>query len=166
LRYRHFPERGSGIGSRGDNLLRKRQLLREQGVEAASSHLLEVIKGPAADAPAAETVICFEVLIHQGTDEAYRVLIDFLAEKTIGSLLVSGFAADHDSIRNNLMLFFHEPLQTSLRRTGRFRTIRQIGAHTNVRSNDATFDTAISRGSSTAIRRSCWPRFLKLDFAL
>ncbi|MGH6857562.1 MAG: hypothetical protein ACRECP_07970 [Methylocella sp.] len=169
LRYRHFRERGSGIGSRGDNLLLKRQLLREQGVEAASTVLdvgcgdLEVIKdlaivnylgidqssetleiaqlarpdwsfrlAPAADAPAAEMVICFEVLIHQETDEAYRVLIDFLAQKTIGSLLVSGFAANHDSIRNSPMVFFYEPLPASLRRTGRFRAIRQIGAHTNV----------------------------------
>jgi hypothetical protein len=39
-------------------------------------------------------VICFEVLIHQETEEAYRTLIDFLAQKTIGSLLVSGYAAD------------------------------------------------------------------------
>jgi hypothetical protein len=43
-------------------------------------------------------VICFEVLIHQETEEAYCALIDFLAQKTIGSLLVSGFAADHDAI--------------------------------------------------------------------
>jgi SAM-dependent methyltransferase len=169
LRYRHFRERGSGIGSRGDNLLLKRKLLREQGVEAASSVLdvgcgdLEVIKdlaivnylgidqscetleiaklarpdwrfklAPAADVPAAEMVICFEVLIHQETEEAYRALIDFLAQKTIGTLLVSGYAADHDFIQKNPMLFFYEPLQRSLRRTGRFRTIRPIRAHANV----------------------------------
>lgn len=169
LRYSHFRERGSGIGSRGANLLLKRQLLREQGVEAASSVLdvgcgdLEVMKdlaivnylgidqssetleiaqlarpdwrfklAPAADVPAAEMVLCFEVLIHQETEEAYRALIDFLAQKTIGSLLVSGYAADHYSIRTNPMLFFHEPLQRSLRWTGRFGAIRRIGAHTNV----------------------------------
>jgi hypothetical protein len=169
LRYRHFRERGSGIGSRGDNLLLKRQLLREQGVEAASSVLdvgcgdLEVIKDlaivnylgidqssetleiaqlarpdwsfkltPATDVPAAEMVICFEVLIHQETEEAYRDLIDFLAQKTIGSLLVSGYDADHDTIQKNPMLFFYEPLRTSLRRTGRFRAIRRIGARTSI----------------------------------
>jgi len=87
---------------------------------------------PAADVPAAEMVICFEVLIHQETEEAYRALIDFLAQKTIGSLLVSGYAADHDSIQTNPMLFFYEPLQTSLRRTGHFRAIRRIGADTRV----------------------------------
>ena len=66
------------------------------------------------------------------TEEAYRALIDFLAQKTIGSLLVSGYAADLDSIQKNPMLFFYEPLQTSLRRTGRFRAIRRIGAHSRV----------------------------------
>jgi hypothetical protein len=59
-------------------------------------------------------------------------VIDFLAQKTIGSLLVSGYDADHDSIQNNPMLFFYEPLQRSLRRTGRFRAIRRIGADTRV----------------------------------
>ncbi len=169
MRYKHFLERGSGIGSRGDNLLFKRQLLREQGVETASSVLdvgcgdLEVIRdlaidnylgidqssetleiaqgarpdwrfllAPAAAAPAAEMVLCFEVLIHQETEPAYRTLIEFLAEKTLGSLLVSGFAADHESIQKNPMVFFYEPLEMSLRRTGRFGAIRQIGAHTSV----------------------------------
>jgi len=39
MRYRHFPERGSGIGSRGGNLSYKRELLRAEGVEQASSVL-------------------------------------------------------------------------------------------------------------------------------
>jgi hypothetical protein len=50
LRYRHFPERGSGVGSRGDNAAYKRSLLRAEGAEAARSVLdvgcgdLEVVK--------------------------------------------------------------------------------------------------------------------------
>jgi len=169
LRYRHFPERGSGVGSRGDILLVKRQLLKEAGVEAAASILdvgcgdLEVIKDlsianyigldqsaetleiarrarpdwtftltPAADVAAAEMVICFEVLIHQETEQAYFALIDFLASKTKRALLVSGFSADDWSISSNPMIFFYEPLELSLRRTGRFGAIRQIGAHTSV----------------------------------
>jgi hypothetical protein len=50
LRYRHFPERGSGVGSREANLQYKRNLLQVQGVEQASSVLdvgcgdLEVIR--------------------------------------------------------------------------------------------------------------------------
>lgn len=50
FRYAHFPERGSGIGSRGANLDFKRALIREQGAEDANSVLdvgcgdLEVVK--------------------------------------------------------------------------------------------------------------------------
>jgi hypothetical protein len=169
MRYRCFPERGSGVGSRGDNLLYKRQLLKEQGVEAAASVIdfgcgdLEVVKdltirryvgidqssealavarrarpdwefrlAPEADLQPAEMVLCFEVLIHQETEAAYLAVIAFLAEKTLGSLLVSGYQADSQDIQRNPMVFFHEPLESSLRRTGRFRHIRQVGAHTSV----------------------------------
>jgi hypothetical protein len=50
FRYASFPERGSGVGSRGDNAEYKRTLLREQGLESARSILdvgcgdLEVLK--------------------------------------------------------------------------------------------------------------------------
>ena len=49
-RYAHFIERGSGVGSRGQNLKYKRELLRDQGAEQARSVLdvgcgdLEVVK--------------------------------------------------------------------------------------------------------------------------
>jgi hypothetical protein len=169
VRYRHFPERGSGVGSRDDNLLYKRRLLREQGVEVAASVLdfgcgdLEVVKelaicryvgidqssealalarrarpdwefrlGPEPDVQPAEMVLCLEVLIHQETEAGYRAVIAFLAENTLGSLLVSGFSADTEDIQRNPMIFFYEPLETSLFRTGRFRRIRQVGAHTSV----------------------------------
>jgi hypothetical protein len=39
FRYRHFPERGSGVGSRGRNLAYKRDLLKAEGAEAATSVL-------------------------------------------------------------------------------------------------------------------------------
>lgn len=39
LRYKQFPDRGSGIGSRGDNLVYKRDLLIAEGVESAASVL-------------------------------------------------------------------------------------------------------------------------------
>jgi hypothetical protein len=39
FRYRHFPERGSGVGSRGENLVYKRDLLRAEGIEVAASVL-------------------------------------------------------------------------------------------------------------------------------
>ena len=50
LRYSRFPERGSGVGSRGENLDYKRTLLASEGIETATSILdvgcgdLEVIK--------------------------------------------------------------------------------------------------------------------------
>ena len=169
MRYQGFPERGSGVGSRGYNLLYKRQLLKEQGVEAAANVLdfgcgdLEVVKElairryvgidqssaaldvarharpdwdfrltPRPEGQPAEMVLCFEVLIHQKTEAAYRAVIAFLVENTLGSLLVSGFSKNSESIRQNPMVFFHEPLETSLRRTGRFKRIQQVGAHTNV----------------------------------
>jgi len=87
---------------------------------------------PAADVQPAEMVLCFEVLIHQETETGYKGIIAFLAEKTLGSLLISGFSRDTEDIQRNAMLFFHEPLETSLLRTGRFHRIEQVGAHTNV----------------------------------
>jgi hypothetical protein len=50
LRYARFPERGSGVGSRGQNLSYKRELLRSEGAEDAQSVLdvgcgdLEVVR--------------------------------------------------------------------------------------------------------------------------
>lgn len=168
-RYRHFPERGSGVGSRGDNIEYKRRLLMEQGVEAARSVLdvgcgdLEVVKtlditgyvgvdqsanaieiakrarpdwqfrlASEPDLPPAELVLCFEVLIHQQRKESYDALIAMLAAKAVRSLIVSGYDVDRPEIRRNAMLAFHEPLAESLTRTGRFRSVREIGRHTDV----------------------------------
>jgi hypothetical protein len=39
MRYDEFPERGSGVGSRGSNLDYKRELLKQQGIEKAASIL-------------------------------------------------------------------------------------------------------------------------------
>lgn len=169
LRYRHFPERGSGVGSRGDNAAYKRDLLRGLGVEDAHSVLdvgcgdLEVVKeldlhgylgldqsaesldraraarpewafrsGLPVDVPPAEIVLCLEVLIHQETFEAYNALLDYLAAKTRRTLIVSGFDGDPDPLRRNPMVFFYEPLETSLRRLARFRAIERIGRHSGV----------------------------------
>ncbi len=169
LRYAHFLERGSGVGSRGANLEYKRQLLRSEGAEKARSVLdvgcgdLEVVKAlsfqnyvgvdqslttleiakrsrpdwtflraPAKDAPPSEFVLCFEVLIHQKTKEAYRAVIDYLAEKTEGVLLVSGYDACTEAISNNPMVFFHEALSESLKRTGKFQSVNIVGNHSDV----------------------------------
>ncbi len=169
FRYFCHPERGSGVGSRGSNLEYKRKLLRQEGIETASSVLdvgcgdLEVLKAinvrnylgidqsemavnvarqarpdwkfrlaPAPDVDQAEMVLCLEVLIHQKESDEYCALTSFLTDKTRSTLIVSGFEADDETIQANSMLFFHEPLKTTLSRTGRFRQIREVGRHTNV----------------------------------
>ena len=73
-------------------------------------------------------MLCFEVLIHQTSEPDYRALIEFLANHTERTLLVSGY----DSDPGQLGLFFYEPLEESLRRTGKFRLINKIGAHSNL----------------------------------
>lgn len=169
MRYRHFPDRGSGVGSRGSNLDYKRALLRAEGAETASSVLdvgcgdLEVVhaldlhnyvgidrstvslkraaelrpdwtfvEAPAADVNPAELVLCFEVAIHQETTSEYRDLIDFLIKKTRGTLIVTGYDDPTEKIHSNHMLFFHEPLYQSIIDTGRFSSVRKIGAHSNL----------------------------------
>ena len=169
MRYRHFAERGSGVGSRGENAEYKRRLLREHGAESAASVLdvgcgdLEVVRelriaryvgldaseeslalarrarpdwefrlGLDPEVAPAELVLCFEVLIHQPARADYDRLVAFLAAKTERALLVSGFDAGHEAIEANPMCFFHEPLERSLRATGRFRTIARVGEHTGV----------------------------------
>ncbi|VWC36135.1 hypothetical protein BPS26883_06697 [Burkholderia pseudomultivorans] len=173
LRYSRFPERGSGVGSRGENLLYKRKLLIEQGVEESASVLdvgcgdLEVVKplklrnylGLDTSHLAIETarglrpdwmfahvdhcrrdalpfrremVLCFEVLIHQRSEAEYRELIRFLADCTDRTLIVSGYAGDYEGRAENSMVYFYEPLDESLRKTGKFESVRRIGSHTDV----------------------------------
>jgi hypothetical protein len=169
MRYRHFPDRGSGVGSRGSNLEYKRQLLRREGAEQARSVLdvgcgdLEVVSAldfqnysgidssaaalnqaaakrpdwkfletPATEVAPADLVLCFEVIIHQRTEDDYRELVEFLAQKTDKTLIVSGYDERTDRISSNHMLFFYEPIHETLKRTGRFRSIRRIGAHSDV----------------------------------
>jgi len=173
MRYARFPERGSGVGSRGDNLRHKRELLVEQGIENASSVLdigcgdLEMIKelpiqdylgldtsrqaleiarqarpdwdfrqvedagAPLSISPR-QMVLCFEVLIHQSNEDDYRKLIDFMVRCTAKTLIVSGYAMDYASRKHNSMVYFYEPLEQSLEKTGKFSSIRRIGAHSDV----------------------------------
>jgi hypothetical protein len=169
FRYRRFPERGSGVGSRGANLQYKRNLLKAAGAEEASSVLdvgcgdLEVVhvldlknyvgidpsqaslvhaaarrplwtfhEAPAPDIASAEMVLCLEVTIHQPTAADYAALIAFLASKTDRTLIVSGYDAFSDKIAANHMLHFYEPLRLSLEKTGRFKRVDKIGAHSDL----------------------------------
>ncbi len=169
FRYHRFPERGSGVGSRGANLEYKRNLLKAAGAEEAASVLdvgcgdLEVVhaldlkcyvgvdrsqaslvraaerrpswtfhEAPAPKVASAEMVLCLEVAIHQPTEADYQALITFLASKTDRTLIVSGYETRTDKITANHMLYFYEPLQLSLEKTGRFKSIQKIGSHSDV----------------------------------
>jgi len=190
MRYAHFLDRGSGVGSRGDNLEYKRRLLRACGAERAGSVLdvgcgdLEVVKAlslrnyvgidqsatilelaklarpdwtflqaPCPQARASELVLCFEVLIHQKSASTYHALIGYLAEKTERVLLVSGYETDTEAIRSNPMLSFHEPLSSSLKRTGKFESIEIVGRHT-----DVTIFRCVARASEFAHKLRRWLR--------
>jgi hypothetical protein len=79
-----------------------------------------------------DLALCFEVLIHQPNEADYRNLIDFLVRFTNRTLLVSGYVQDYSERRTNSMVHFYEPLTRSLEKTGKFSSIRQIGAHSDV----------------------------------
>lgn len=83
--------------------------------------------------PAAELVLCLEVLIHQTDWASYWRVIELAAAKTLSKLIVSGYERDDAQIQANHMTYYYEPLAQSLARTKRFRTIGQIGEHTGVK---------------------------------
>ena len=165
-------ELGSGVGSRGENLLYKRSLLQTLGIEQSPSILdvgcgdLEVIKtlklynynginvSPQAIAlarnkrpdlnfvllkhdnhkhvPAADLVICLEVLIHQQNQKDYQNLISFLVQKTANKLVVSGYTKEQSHHNTNHMVNFHESLLDSLSKTQKFSSIEVVGQHSDV----------------------------------
>jgi hypothetical protein len=90
------------------------------------------LRAPATTAPSADMVLCLEVAIHQETRENYTDLVNFLADKTERTLLVSGYDEMTEEISMNHMVFFYEPLRKSLEVTGKFKTIRKIGEHSTV----------------------------------
>ncbi|WP_319420080.1 class I SAM-dependent methyltransferase [Pleurocapsa sp. FMAR1] len=172
FRYHEFPQLGSGIGSRGENLLYKRKLLKTLGIETSQSILdvgcgdLEVIKNfnlpnyigvdisseavniakqkrPDLDfilldysnnnhISKADLVICLEVLIHQQNLPDYQKVINFLAQKTINRLVVSGYVVKETHHDNNYMINFHESLLDSLAKTKQFSRIEVLGQHSDV----------------------------------
>lgn len=172
FRYQMHAELGSGVGSRGDNLLYKRSLLQSLEIEQARSILdvgcgdLEVIKtlnlqnytgvdvSPQAielarqkrsdwkfilldsnnsqSVPAADLVICLEVLIHQQNFDNYQNLINFLVQKTTNRLIVSGYTTQQPHHDTNHMVNFHESLLDSLNKTQKFSSIEVVGQHSDV----------------------------------
>lgn len=173
LRYKVNPQRGSGVGSRGENLAYKRKLLIENGIEQVESVLdigsgdIEVVKAfdikqylgldrsheairiaktakpewdfrvfeldrHAESVAPHDMVICMEVLIHQNDPDVYRSLVEFASSKTKKRLVISGYEVRHQHVDANYLVFFHEPLSETLRKTGRFSRIEKVGHHTDV----------------------------------
>lgn len=169
MRYSRFPERGSGVGSRGKNAAYKRDLLIAEGIESAASVLdigcgdLEVLAPlqineyvgldqspeslatarakrpdwefrtiPSSDCEEADFVLCLEVAIHQPTQKAYRELVHSAAQSAKKTLIISGYEHEGEHVTENHMIFFYEPLSTTLEQTGLFRSIKKVGAHSDV----------------------------------
>lgn len=171
FRYQMHAELGSGVGSRGDNLLYKRSLLQSLGIQQAQSILdvgcgdLEVVKtlnlqnytgvdvspqaielarhkrpnlnfilldGDHQPIPAADLVICLEVLIHQRNFADYQNLINFLTQKTVKRLIVSGYTSEQPHHSTNHMVNFHESLLDSLHKIQKFSAIKVVGQHSDV----------------------------------
>jgi SAM-dependent methyltransferase len=82
---------------------------------------------PGAGVPAADMVLCIDVLIHQKTEAAFRSLIDSLARATGRRLVVSGYEAPPRFASE--ITAYHFPITEALKNTGQFIDIRVIGEH-------------------------------------
>jgi SAM-dependent methyltransferase len=82
-------------------------------------------------APSADLVLCLDVLIHQDSPEGYRDLIDFVAEKTVRRLIISGYDRKED-LDDSAMCNFFEGLPESLERTKLFSRIFRIARYRNL----------------------------------
>lgn len=152
-RYVEDPEKGSGPGSRGENVVLKNDIVRQTiavhnirsvldigcgdlatmgtleieryvGIDISDvivernrqlrpqwQFLREDLAGAYTPDPA-ELVLCFDVLIHQKTRQAYEAILSKALAAAERVALVSGYSrADH-----GWKVFFHEPLEQSIRR--------------------------------------------------
>jgi SAM-dependent methyltransferase len=161
-RYERDPALGSGIGSRGQNLLHKRATVSAflnqvkpkevldvgcgdcevlSGMELAASYLgVDISSSIIArnerrfadkafaclDFAAlvdvhkyrADTVLCFEVLIHQHRWDEYVRLVANLVAATRKRGLISGYVSNPRPAISSEIIAWHEPLVNSLHRAG------------------------------------------------
>lgn len=190
FRYAMAPELGSGVGSRGENLEYKRELLAGllngtpnasvvdvgcgdlevtrdlvvsdyTGLDVSEAALrLARQKRPnwkfqltqAGDSiPAADVVICLDVLIHQPTEESFFDLVWRLAAASQRTLLVSGYE-EPPTFTSDLTRYF-EPLSQVLRRTGAFTDIQTVGRYrdtTVLAASKAVVEPHVTSGASDA----------------
>ena len=76
-----------------------------------------------------DTVICLDVLVHQPNLKKYTELIDFITDKAINRIVVSGYEKKSN---NSPLCFFHENIKTSLEKTGRFKYVYKIGEYSGL----------------------------------
>jgi peptidoglycan/xylan/chitin deacetylase (PgdA/CDA1 family)/SAM-dependent methyltransferase len=166
FRYAMAPELGSGVGSRGEHLEYKRELLARLLRNCPNASVVDVGCGelevtrdlPVGDytgldvseaalrlaeqkrpdwkfqlmqaedpIPAADVVICLDVLIHQADQRALFSLVVRLAAASRRRLLVSGYE-EPPTFTSELTRYF-EPLSQVLRRTGAFADIEAVGRY-------------------------------------
>src|SRR5205807_6035012 len=77
--------------------------------------------------PAADIVLCIDVLIHQKTRTAFLSLIDTLAGATRRRLVVGGYEA-HPRFTSEITAY-HLPLSQALKNTGRFQNVQVVGEY-------------------------------------
>jgi 2-polyprenyl-3-methyl-5-hydroxy-6-metoxy-1,4-benzoquinol methylase len=87
----------------------------------------------------ADVVLCLDVLVHQSTADAYEGLVRRLAGLTRRMLVLSGY--DDAPVLASTITHYHEPLTTTLARTGDFDEITVVGGY-----GDATVVVARRRG--------------------
>jgi SAM-dependent methyltransferase len=152
-RYVEDPEKGSGPGSRGENVILKNDIVR-QTIEThkiksvldigcgdlATMGMLEIERYVGIDISdvivernrqlrpqwqflredlaggyrpdPAELVLCFDVLIHQKTRQAYEAILSKALAAAHRVALISGYSHPEHGWK----VFFHEPIEQSIRR--------------------------------------------------
>ena len=86
---------------------------------------LEMLNGRKYD-----LVTCFDVLIHQPTETAYRQFIEELTNSTASTMIIGAY--DQEPKHSSSITFFYEPIVETLKKDGNFKDIQKIGEYRDV----------------------------------
>jgi len=122
LRYTKYPERGSGRGSRGENLLYKRALFAAQNIETASG-VLDVGCGDL------EVLKTFNLRKYLGLDQSLEAIALAKAARPDWEFRQFDPAGDHETIPSRELVFcfevlIHQPTQAHYRKLIEFAASR------------------------------------------
>lgn len=102
-----------------------------------------------------DVVVCFDVLIHQRTDAAYRALVCRLLQSATRTLLVSGY--NQEPWHRSEITFFHEPLTTTLGRLAGHAAVAIVGGYRDTTVVRVDVTAAIGAGAPVAaLRGDVW----------